>query len=196
MAVVTDFIFLGSKIPVNSDCSHEIKRRSLEKSYDKPRQRIKKQRHHFANKGPYSQSYGFSSSHGWMWELDHRERWVLKNGCFWTVVLDKTLQSPLDCKEIQPVTSKWNQPWILVEGLMLELKFQYSGHLMQTANSLSETLTLGRIGGRKRRGWQRMSWLDGVTDSMDMSLNKLRKIVKDRGAWCVAVHGITESDIT
>ena len=79
---------------------------------------------------------------------------------------------------------------------MLELKFQYSGHLMQTANSLSETLTLGRIGGRKRRGRQRMSWLDGHTDSMDMSLNKLRKIVKDRGAWCVAVHGITESDIT
>ena len=84
------------------------------KSYDQPRQHIKKQRHYFANKGPSSQSYGFSSSHVWMWELDHKESWALKNWCFWTVVLEKTLESPLDCKEIQPVNPKGNQSWILI----------------------------------------------------------------------------------
>ena len=84
------------------------------KSYDKPRQHIKKQRHYFANKGPSSQSYGFSSSHVWMWELEHKEGWALKNWCFWTVVLEKTLESPLDCKEIQPVNPKGNQFWIFI----------------------------------------------------------------------------------
>ena len=84
------------------------------KSYDKPRQHIKKQRHHFANKGPYCQSYGFSSSHVWMWESDHKESCTVKNWCFWTVVLEKTLESPLDCKEIQPVNSKDNQSWIFI----------------------------------------------------------------------------------
>ena len=82
------------------------------KSYDHPRQLIKKQRHYFSNKGPSSQSYGFSSSHRWMWELDHKASWVPKNWCFWTVVLEKTLESPLDCKEIQPVNRKGNQSWI------------------------------------------------------------------------------------
>ena len=86
----------------------------LIRSYDKPIQHIKKQRHYFANKGPYSQNYGFSSSHVWMWELDHKERWVLKNWCVWTVMLNKTLESPLDCKEIQPVHSEGNQSWIFI----------------------------------------------------------------------------------
>ena len=85
---------------------------SWKKSHDKPRQYIKEQRHYFANKGAYSQSYGFSSSHVWMWELDHKEDWALKNWCFWTAVLEKTLQSPLDSKEIKPVNPKGNQPWI------------------------------------------------------------------------------------
>ena len=84
------------------------------KSYDQPRRHIKKQRHYFANKGPSSQSYGFSSSHIWMWELDYKESWALKNGCFWTVVLEKTLENPLDCKEIQPVHPKANQSWIFI----------------------------------------------------------------------------------
>ena len=83
-------------------------------SYDQPRQHIKKQRHYFTNKGPSSQSYGFSSSHAWMWELDYKESWVLKNWCFWTVVLEKTLESPLDSKEIQPVNPKGNQSWIFI----------------------------------------------------------------------------------
>ena len=96
---VTDLIFLGSKITADGDCSHKIKRRLLlgEKSYDKPRQHVKKQKHYFVNKGLSSQSYGFSSSHTWMWEVDHKESWAPKNWCFWTVVLEKTLESPLDC---------------------------------------------------------------------------------------------------
>ena len=87
---------------------------SLEEIHDQPRQHMKKQRHDFSNKGPSSQSYGFSSSHGWMWELDHKEGWALKNWCFWTVVLEKTLESPLDCKKIKPVNPKGNQPWIFI----------------------------------------------------------------------------------
>ena len=108
---VTDFIFLGSKITVEGVCSYEIKTlASWKKSYGKPRQHIKKQRHYFANKGLYSQSYGFSSSHVWMWELDYEEGWVLKNRCFQIVVLEKTLESPLDYKEIKPINPKGNQP--------------------------------------------------------------------------------------
>ena len=107
METVTGFIFLGSKVSTDGDCSHEIKR--WKKSYDQPRQHIKKQRHYFANKGPCSQSYGFSSSHVLMWEVDCKESWAPKNWCFWTVVLEKALQSPLDCKEIQLVNCKRNQ---------------------------------------------------------------------------------------
>ena len=110
---VTDIIFLGFKITADGDGSHENKTLALwQKSYDKPGRHIKKQRHHFLNKGPYSQSYGFSSSHVWMWELDYKESWVSKNWCSWTVVLEKNLASPLDCKEIQPVHPKGNQSWI------------------------------------------------------------------------------------
>jgi len=119
METVTDFIFLGSKITADGDCSHKIKRHLLlvgknKKSYDKPRQHIKKLRYHFANKGPSSQSYGFSSRHAWMWELKHREGWAQKNWCFWTIVLEKTLESSLDCKEIKSVNPKGNQSWIFI----------------------------------------------------------------------------------
>ena len=119
------------------------------KSYDQPRQHIKKQRHYFANKGPSSQCYGLSSSHVWMWELDYKESWVRKNWCFWTVVLEKTLESPLDCKEIKPVNPAYS-----LEGLMLKLNLQYFGHLMWRTDSLEKTLMLGKIDGRRRRGWQ------------------------------------------
>ena len=113
--IVTDFLFLGSKITADSDCSHEIKRLApWKKSYDKHRQYIKKQRHLLADQHLYSQSYGFSSSHVWMWELNHKKGWVLKNWCFWTVVLEKSLESSLDCKEIKPVNPKGNQPWIFI----------------------------------------------------------------------------------
>ena len=105
----------GFKITVDGDYSHVIKIvTQKKKSYDKPRQYIKKRRHHFANKGPYSQRYGFSSSHVWMWELDYKESWVPKNWCFWAVVLEKILESPLDLKEIQPVHPEPNQSWIFI----------------------------------------------------------------------------------
>ena len=113
MEVAADFTFLGSKTTVDGYCSHEIERTLAgRKAMTNLDSVIKKQKHHFVDKGPYSQSYGFSSSHIWMWELDYKESWVLKNWCSWTVVLEKTLKSPLDCKEIQPVHPKWNQSWM------------------------------------------------------------------------------------
>ena len=129
-------------------------------------------------------SRGLYSSHVWMWELDYKESWVPKNWCFWTMVLENSLESPLDCKEIQPVNPKGNQSWIFLEGLMLKLKFQYFGHLMWRTDSLEKTLMPGKIEGRRRRGRERMRWLDGITDSMDMSLSELRE------AWPAAIHGI------
>ena len=110
-----DFIFLGSKITADGDCSHGIKTPApWKKNYDQPKQHIKKQRHHFANKSPYIQKYGFSSSHVHTWELDHKEVWALKNQHFQIVMLEKTLESPLDSKEIKPINPKWNQPWIFI----------------------------------------------------------------------------------
>ena len=128
------------------------------KSYEKPRQCSKKQRHYFANKGPYSQSYGFSSSHVWMWELDHKYSWALKNWCFWTVLLEKTVERPLDCKEINKSILKEISPQYSLEGLMLKLKLQYFGHLKRRAGSLEKTLMLGKIEGKRRRRLQRMRW--------------------------------------
>ena len=120
-----------------------------------------------------SQGYGFSSSYVWMWEVDYKESWAQKNWCFWTVVLEKTLESPLNCKEIQPVHPKGNQSWCSLEGLMLKLKLQYFGHLMPRADSFEKTPMLGKIEGRRKRGRKRMRWLDDITNSMDMSLGGL-----------------------
>ena len=144
------------------------------KIYDKSRQHIKKQRRYFADKGPSSQNYGFSTSHVWLWELDHKESWALKNWCFWTVMLEKTLESPLDCKDIKPVNLKGNQSWIFIQGLMLKLKLQYFGHLMQRTDSLEKTPMQGKNEGRRRRGWQRVRWLDDTTDLMDMTFPSSR----------------------
>ena len=130
-----------------------------------------------------------------MWELDCEESWAPKNWCFRTVVLEKTLESPLDCKEIQPVHSKGDQPWVLLEGMMLKRKLQYFGHLMQRVDSLEKTLMLGGIGGRRKRGQQRMGWLDSITDSTDVSLSELRVLVMDREAWRATIHGVAKSQI-
>ena len=128
-----------------------------------------------------------------MWELDHIEGWALKNWCFQTLVLEKTLESPLDCLEIKPVNPKGNQPEYSLEGQLMMLKLQYFGHLMWRANSLKKVLMLGKMEQRSRCGQQRMRPLDGITDSVDMCLSKVREVVKGRETCHAVVHGVTKS---
>ena len=155
------------------------------KHYDQPRQHIKKQRHYFANKGPSHQSYGFSSSHVWMWELDYKESWAPHNWCFWTVVLEKTLESPLDCKEIQPVHLKGNQSWIFIGRTDVEVETPILW-LPDGKNWLIWRDPDAEKDCRQKEKWTTEDEMVGcITDSMEMSLSKLQELVMDRHA---AVH--------
>ena len=183
METVRDFIFLGSKIAADGDCNHKIKRHNLDS--------ILKAETLLCSQSPYSHSYGFSSSHVWMWKLDYKEGRMLKNWCFWAVLLEKTLESSLDFKEIQLVHPKGNQSWIFTGRTDAEAETPVLWSPNVKSWFIRKDLDW-MIEGR-RRGRQRTRWLDSITDSMDMSLSKLREMVKYREAMHAIVHGVAKS---
>ena len=165
----------------------------LKKSYNQPRQHIKNQRHYIANKGLSSQGYGFSSSHVWMWELDYKQIWAPKNWCFWTVVLEKTLESPLDCKEIQPIHPKGNQSWIFIGRTDAEAETPILWPPNAKNQLIGKDPDAGKDWRREEKGMTEDEKVGGIIDVMDMSLRRFWELVMDREAWRAEVHGVTKS---
>ena len=166
---------------------------SWQESDDKARQCVEKQRHYSVNQGPYSQGYGLPSSYKWLWKLDCKEGRTPENWCLQTVMWRKLLKFPWAARRSNQSILREIIPEYSLEGLILKLKLQYSGHLIWTEDSLEKFLMLGKIEGRKRRGHQRKIRLDGITDAMNMNLGKLQEMVRDKEAWHAAIHVITKS---